>query len=386
MIIGLGEDGPAGLPDASRQALAEAEVIFGGPRHLELVGAGARGQAWPVPFDVAPVLAQHGRRVVVLASGDPFWHGAGGSLVPHLGPGEWVSHPVPSVASRIANRLGWRLEGVACHGLHAAPFAQLLPDLHNGARLICTLRDGVAPGALAEWLVTQGFGLSTLHVIEAEGGPRARLRVAEARGFALDGIALPVAVAIEARGQGLPRSPGLPDARFAHDGQITKSPIRAMTIAALAPRPGERLWDIGAGSGSVSVEWCLAGGFSSAVEARADRVANIRANIDAFGLAPRLTVTEGVAPGVLAGLPLPDAVFVGGGLDTAVLEALWRLMPAGARLVANAVTLETEALMVAGQAQHGGTLTRIAIANAAPLGQMRGWVAARPVVQWSMIR
>lgn len=367
-------------------ALAAAKVIFGGPRHLALVEAGARGREWPVPFDVAPVLACRGQAVVVLASGDPFWHGAGGSLVGHLRPAEWVSHPVPSVASRIANRLGWRLEGVACHGLHAAPFAQILPDLQDGARLICTLRDGAAVGALAAWLVTRGFGASILHVIEAEGGPRARHRSTGADGFALDAISAPVAVAIEARGQGLPRSPGLPETAFAHDGQITKSPIRALTIAALAPRPGKRLWDIGAGSGSVSVEWCLAGGVASAVEARGDRVANIRANIETYGLGARMTVTQGEALAALAGLPPPDAVFAGGGLDAALLEALWQAMPPGTRLVANAVTLETEALMLAAQARLGGSLMRIEIANAAPLGQMRGWVAARPVVQWSVTR
>lgn len=367
-------------------ALATAEVIFGGPRHLALVGAGARGREWPVPFDVAPVLACRGQAVVVLASGDPFWHGAGGSLVQHLRIGEWLSYPVPSTASRIANRLGWRLESVFCHGLHAAPFAQMLPDLQDGARLICTLRDGPAVAALAGWLVARGFGASLLHVIEAEGGPRARHRTALAEGFALDGITAPVAVAIEAQGKGLPRSAGLPEAAFAHDGQITKSPIRALTIAALAPRPGERLWDIGAGSGSVSVEWCLAGGLSSAVEARGDRVANIRANIETYGLAARMTVTEGAAPGALADLPAPDAVFVGGGLDQAVLDALWSMMPVGTRLVANAVTLETEALMVAAHARHGGSLAKFEIANATALGQMRGWTAARPVVQWSVTR
>lgn len=384
-LIGIGEDGA--LSAAARMALESAEVVFGGPRHLALAGVGDRGRAWPVPFDAAPVLALRGRPVAVLASGDPFWHGAGGSLTPHLAPGEWVSHPAPSTFSLAANRLGWRLEEVLCLGLHAAPVARLVPLLHPGARIIATLRDGAAAGALAEWLTAQGWGESRLHVMEALGGPRERLSQATAAVFALADITAPVAIAIEAQGaNGLPRAPGLPDDLFAHDGQITKARIRAMTVATLAPRPGLHLWDLGAGSGSVSVEFCLAGGRATAVEKRTDRCANIRANAEGFGLTHRLRVVEGAGPQATQGLDAPDVVFVGGGCDATLLTHLWATLPPGTRLVVNAVTIGTEALLADWHARHGGELWRIELAQAAPLGRMQGWSPARPVVQWSVTR
>ena len=385
-IIGLGEDGPEGLTGASRAALARAEVIFGGPRHLALVGAGARGQAWPVPFDIAPVLARRGQPVAVLASGDPFWFGAGGSLSRVLGPDEWRAYPAPSVFSLAAARLGWRLEETTTLGLHAAPLAALRPVLQPGARIIATLRDGAAVAVAAKWLTAQGLGAARLWVMEALGGPGERIRPGHAESLDASGIGPLVALAIEAPAQGpfLPRTPGRAEALFAHDGQITKSPVRAVTLAALAPRAGEVLWDLGAGSGSVSVEWCLAGGRAIAVEARADRLDNIRANIDSFGLAGRMEALQGTLPGAVEGLEMPQAVFVGGGFSMALMERLVSL-PAGTRLVVNTVTLETEALVGACQRQHGGSLMRMDFAQAEPLGGSRGWHAARPVVQWSVV-
>lgn len=388
-IIGIGEDGLNGLTNASRAALDRAEVIFGGPRHLELAQAGGRGRPWPVPFSVAPVLACRGQKVAVLASGDPFWHGAGGALAAHLAPGEWQAFPAPSTFSLAAARLGWRLEETLCLGLHAAPFERLVPLLAPGERAICLLRDGAAAGALAGWLTARGFGPSALTVLEALGGPRERLRHARAESFDLAEVSAPVAVAIEAQGApGLPRASGLPDDLFAHDGQITKRPVRALTLSALAPRPGQLLWDIGAGSGSISVEWSLLapGTRALAVEPRPDRAANIRTNASDFGLDHRIEVIEGTAPGVLNGLHAPDAVFLGGGASEAVLTALWETLPQGTRLVANAVTLETEALLTQWQAAQGGSLLRIELAEAATLGRMRGWDRARPVVQWSVTR
>ena len=388
-IIGLGEDGPAGLSEASRQALAAAEIVIGGPRHLALARVGEKGREWPVPFNIEPVLAEKGRKVVVLASGDPFWHGAGGSLAAHLGPGDWVAYPAPSTFSLAAARLGWRIEDTFAFGLHAAPFERLLPVLSRGVRILCLMRDGQAVQSLADWLTGRGFGASQMHVLEALGGPSERIRAAPAEGFCLTNIAHPVAVAIEAAGGlGVSRASGLPDDLFAHDGQITKRPIRALTLSALAPRAGERLWDIGAGSGSISVEWCLAApqACAVAVERRADRAANIRANAAAFGLSRQLSVTEAAAPGGLAALPAPDAVFLGGGASGALLDQLWVSMPAGTRLVANAVTLESEALFAAWQADKGGELIRMEMSCATPLGRMRGWDRARPVTQWSIVR
>ncbi|SHM21962.1 precorrin-6Y C5,15-methyltransferase (decarboxylating) [Paracoccus solventivorans] len=386
-IIGLGEDGLSGLSPASRAALDAAEIVFGGPRHLRLAQAGQRGRAWPVPFDLAPVLACRGQRVAVLASGDPFWHGAGGSLAAQLAPGEWRAFPAPSSFSLAASRLGWRIEDTACLGLHAAPFERLLPVLRPGARAILLLRDGQAPAALAAWLAARGWGASTLWVMEALGGPRERIRQATAAGFELHLTRPPVAVALQAAGGVARRAgPGLPDDAFQHDGQITRAPVRALTLAALAPQAGALLWDLGAGSGSVAVEWALAGGRAVAVERRADRFGNIIANIKGFGLSEAVTTLHSDSIAALPGLPDPDAVFVGGGLTEALAAALWARIPPGTTLVANAVTLETEALLAGLHHHHGGTMLRIELAEAAPLGGFRGWQPARPVVQWAVTR
>lgn len=380
-IIGLGEDGPAGLSPASREALDRAEAIIGGPRHLALVGAGARGVEWPVPFSTAPVLARRGKRVVVLASGDPFWHGAGGSLMADLAPGDWISHPAPSCFQLAANRMGWRLEETTCLGLHAAPFARLRPVLHRGAQVLVTLRDGAAVAELCRWLAANGHAAAEVTVLERLGGPLERLRP----GPVTDAEA-PVMTAVLGRDPGLPRAAGLPDDLFAHDGQITKRPVRALTLSALAPRAGEHLWDLGAGSGSVSVEWCLAGGTASAVERRADRLPNIRTNAEAFGLSHRLTAVEGTTAEVLDTLPAPDAVFIGGGVDAALITLLWQRLAPGTRIVANAVTLENEATLYAAHARYDGSLLRVDLAHSGTLGAFRDWQAARPVVQWSVTR
>ena len=382
----MGEDGLHGLSDGSRSALAHAQHVFGGARHLALAGVGSRGSEWPLPFDVAPVLALRGQPVAVLASGDPFWFGAGGSLAAHLKPGEWKAFPSLSTFSLAASRLGWRLEQVHCLGLHAAPFARIRSALHGGAQLLCLLRDGLAVRDFAQWLTQQGGGASTLWVLEALGGPRERIRQSTANTLDFADIQNPVAVAVQVVGPlGLANAPGLPDSGYAHDGQITKSPIRALTLSALAPRPGEHLWDLGAGSGSVSVEWCLAGGTASAVEQNAERVANIRANAASFGIDHRLSLHQGATQDLIAGLPTPHAIFVGGGFDVALFGSLRSAAPTGCRLVVNAVTLETESALLQLHAQHGGGLLRIELAQAAPLGRMRGWQPGRAVVQWSVI-
>lgn len=386
-IIGLNEDGLAGLSSISRAALDRAELVFGAPRHLELANVGPRGQAWPIPFSVDPVLARRGGHVVILASGDPFWFGAGGSIVPHLGRDEWISHPAPSTFALAANLMGWRLEGARCFGLHAAPYAQLAPHLTRGARLICLVRDGAAPAELAAWLVENGAGDAQMQVLECLGGPRARVRKTNAKDFDLAGIQAPVTVAIEvAQTSAHAHTPGLPDSSFKHDGQITKQPIRALTLTALAPRQDELLWDIGAGSGSVSVEWCLAGGRAVAFEAKPARAANIKSNIDRFGLAQQMTLVEArISADTLPDAPTPDAVFIGGGANDALLRALCGHLPAGTRLVINGVTLETEILLAQWHSAKGGQLLRMELAHAAPLGTMRGWVPLRPVVQWSVV-
>ncbi|KNG94028.1 precorrin-6Y C5,15-methyltransferase (decarboxylating) subunit CbiT [Pseudaestuariivita atlantica] len=386
-LIGLGEDGPAGLSDASRAALAAAEQVFGAPRHLAL--AGVAGTEWPVPFSTAPLLACRGRPTVALVSGDPFWFGAGGSLMADLAPGEWVAHPAPSVFQWVAARLGWRMEDVACRGLHAAPMATLARDLAPGGRLICTLRDGAAVAELAAWLVGEGYGASLLTVCEAVGGPRERVRALRADAEMPGDIGDLVAAAVALDGPARAMLPGRAEDAFDHDGQISKRHVRALTVMALAPRPGAHLWDLGAGSGAISVEWCLAarGATADAVEAREDRVDTIRANAARYGVARHMAVHHAIlAPPYPLPDRAPDAVFIGGGASAALIDEVWDVMPRGTRLVINAVTLETETLVMAQHAARGGTLTRIEIAQTAPLGGFRGWTPARPVVQWSVAR
>jgi precorrin-6Y C5,15-methyltransferase (decarboxylating) len=391
-IVGLGEDGPEGLSPASRRALDAADVVMGPPRHLALLPESAAERVeWPVPFvDGLPRLAaMAGRRVALLASGDPFWFGAGGVVARTLPADAWRALPAPSTFSLAAARLGWPLETTLCLGLHAAPLARLTPHLAPGVRAILLLRDGEAVAALAAFLNAAGFGATRLRVMEALGGPRERIRTTLADAYDLGDVAHPVCAAIEVAGDGatVPIASGRPDRLFETDGQITKRPVRALTLSALAPRPGQRLWDIGAGSGSIAIEWLLGHPRMQAVavEARADRAARIRRNADRLGV-DRLEVAHGRAPEALEGLPPPDAVFVGGGLSDDLLAQLWARVPPGCRIVANAVTLESEALLADWQARAGGDLMRVELAHAAPLGARRGWQPARPVVQWSVVR
>ncbi|TCM16134.1 precorrin-6Y C5,15-methyltransferase (decarboxylating) [Novosphingobium sp. PhB165] len=389
-IVGIGEDGIDGLCAASRTALNQADLVMGAARHLALLGApNAARIEWPVPFadGVEQLLAHRGRKVVMLASGDPFWFGAGTSVTRHLQPGEWVAHPAPSTFGLAAARLGWAIESTPCLGLHAAPLQRLRPHLASGGRVLVLLRDGAAVVRLATYLSELGFGASTIHALESLGGPRERVRTGQAENWDFTDIAHPVAVGIEVRGEAsaMPSTSGLPDALFDHDGQITKSPLRALTLAALAPRPGEVLWDIGAGSGSVSIEWLLAHPANQAIAVEADALRAERAKANALALGvDRLQLVLGRAPETLPQGPPPSAVFIGGGLSGPLLETLSARLPAGTRLVANAVTLESEALLAEWHGRRGGDLLRIELADAVPLGSRRGWRSRYPVVQWSV--
>lgn len=359
---------------------------MGPKRHLALLDAYHGEQiAWPVPFaDGIEILQKlKPRNVVVLASGDPFWFGAGSTLSRHFGAGEIRVLPTPSVFSWAAAQMGWPLERTICLGLHAAPFERLRPHLAPGQNLIVTLRDGEAVLDLARYLARIDFAASDLTVLEALGGPRQRIT----RGTAKDltgPFQHPVTVAIAPSGPALPKTSGLPDDVFTTDGVMTKRPLRALTLSTLAPRPGAHLWDIGGGSGSIAIEWLLAHPTCTAttIEPRADRVALITANAQALGQ-DRLEVLKGTAPETLATLPAPDVVFIGGGITQAMLDHLYSL-PKGTRMVANAVTLEAEALLTQAQAQKGGDLMRIEISHAKPMGSKRAWAANYPVVQWSV--
>lgn len=394
-IVGIGEDGVDGLTPVARGLIAAAEIVFGGERHLALAAPLIRGatRPWPSPFErgIEEVLARRGRAVCVLASGDPFLHGVGSVLARRVDPGETVVVPAPSAFSLAAARLGWALPEAATVSLHGKALDLVRPHLHPGARVLALTSDGDGPAALARLLTETGFGGSRLTVLEALGGPRERVRMMRADAFALDAIdplniaAIEVVAAPGARV--LARAPGLPDALFEHDGQITKREVRAVTLSALAPRRGELLWDIGAGSGSVAIEWMLADPSlrAIAIEEDAARAARIRRNAATFGV-PGLEVVEGSAPGALAGLPTPQAVFVGGGANAAMLDAACAALAPGGRLVVNAVTLETETLVVQRRAALGGELIRIAIERADVLGRMQTWRPALPVAQWTWVK
>jgi precorrin-6Y C5,15-methyltransferase (decarboxylating) len=395
-IVGIGEDGVEGLAPVARGLIADAEVVFGGKRHLALAGSLIRGTMWPwpSPFDeaVSKVVERRGRPVCVLASGDPFFYGVGSTLARHVDPNEMLVLPGPSSFSLAAARLGWSLPDATLLSLHGRPLDLIRPHLHPGARILALTPDGEGPQAVAALLNENGFGASKLTILEALGGPRERIRSVRAADFsftdvdALNIVALELEAAAGARV--IPRTSGLADALFEHDGQITKREIRAMTLSALGPRRHELLWDVGAGTGSVAIEWLLADPSmrALAIESRADHVARIRRNAAAFGV-PGLEVVEGAAPEALTGLAQPDAIFVGGGAGRpGLLDAVVAALRPGGRLVINAVTLETEALLIARHAAHGGELVRIALSRADPVGGMTGWRPAMPVTQWVWIK
>jgi precorrin-6Y C5,15-methyltransferase (decarboxylating) len=395
-IVGIGEDGVAGLSPRARRLVAEAAFVFGGKRHLALADAiitGAR-RPWPSPFEgaVGEVLARRGSRVCVLASGDPFVHGIGALLAREVPVAEMEVAPAPSAFSLAAAHLGWSLPEVTTLALHARPLDLMRPHLFPDARILALTADGAAPAAIAALLAASGFGESRVTVLEALGGARERIHAARADAFDLADVDPLNLVAIEvvtgAGAQIIPRAPGLPDSAFAHDGQITKREMRALTLSALAPVPGELLWDIGAASGSVAIEWMLAHPSLKAIVIEADpaRTGRIGTNARNLGV-PDLQVVEGVAPRALVGLPVPDAVFIGGGAsDPGVIDAAVAALRRGGRLVINAVTLETEALLLARHASMGGDLTRIIIARAEPLGTMTGFRPAMPVTQWRWVK
>ncbi len=390
-IVGIGEDGIEGLSPLARRSIGAAEAVFGGARHLDLAGALITGEAegWPTPFSIAPLLARRGRPTCVLASGDPFQYGVGALIAAAIPAAEFITLPAPSAFSLAAGRLGWPLAAVTTLSLHGRPIALIRPHLHPAARILALTSDAEAPAAIASQLAADGFGGSRVTILEALGGPDERVRTTTAAGFGLTDIhplnVMAIEVAASAGARILPRSAGLDDALFESDGQITKREIRALTLSALAPRPGELLWDIGAGSGSVGIEWMLADRRmrAIAIEPREDRADRILRNADAFGV-PGLDLVRGAAPAVLAGLATPDAIFIGGGATSAgTLETAMAALGGGGRLVVNAVTLETEQVVLAAHARLGGSLIRIAIDRALPLAGMTAWEPARPITQWT---
>ncbi|WP_327726552.1 precorrin-6y C5,15-methyltransferase (decarboxylating) subunit CbiE [Streptomyces sp. NBC_00487] len=397
-VVGLGADGWPGVPDAHRAVLRDAEVLIGGPRQLDLLPPECAGEriTWPSPLRPAvPALltAHAGRRIAVLASGDPMFYGIGRALAEEAGDRLRVL-PHPSSVSYAAARLGWPLEDTEVVTLVGRPAARLAAALHDRRRLLVLSADAGTPAEVAALLRDRGFGPSRMRVLEQLGGERERTGDATtADDWAArthpPGDALNI-VAVECRRAPdtlrLGAVPGLPDEAYEHDGQLTKRYVRAATLAALAPAPGELLWDVGGGSGSIAIEWMRTHPSCRAVTVERDpvRAERITRNADRLGV-PGLRIVTGAAPGALAELPPPDAVFIGGGLTApGLLDACWQALAVGGRLVANTVTLESEALLADAHRRHGGELVRLAVAQAVPVGGFTGWRQAMPVTQWTV--
>jgi precorrin-6Y C5,15-methyltransferase (decarboxylating) len=391
-IVGIGEDGMDGLTPVTRVTVEQADVVIGGERHHGLTSnLKAERIAWPSPFDalIDTISAHRGKRVVVLATGDPLWYSVGPKIAKAFAAEEAVFHPQLSAFQWLAARMGWSLADLETLTVHGRPVQQMIPFIRPNARLLLLTTGAQTPSEVAEILTARGYGASRITVFGALGGDR------ETR---FDGIAsewdhvVPDfnSMAVECvAGEGAQVLPlmGLPDDAFASDGTMTKQEVRAITLAKLMPMRGAVLWDIGCGSGSVAIEWMRGARDAVAfgVEPRADRIALATQNALALG-APRLTVIEGRAPESLVGLPKPDAVFVGGGLTQETFQIAWDALSSYGRFVANAVTLETEAILRDLHSKFGGQLIRLSVERAEPVGRLTGWRPAMTVTQWSLVK
>ncbi|WP_174363451.1 precorrin-6y C5,15-methyltransferase (decarboxylating) subunit CbiE [uncultured Caballeronia sp.] len=394
-VVGIGEDGWHGLSRTSHEALLAADIIFGGKRHLDLLPEqiSAERRAWPTPFSITPVFDYRGKRVCVLASGDPMMFGVGATFARELEPGEFTVLPAPSSVSLAAARLRWAMQDVAVVSLVGRPIAALGVRLHSGTRMLVLSSDGSSPSEVAQLLNRRGFGASRMSVFEHLGGERERRTDGIANTWnpqadiaALNLVA--IACIADANALRLPLTPGLPDDAYQHDGQLTKRDVRAITLARLAPEPGELLWDVGAGCGSIGIEWMRshADCRAIAIEADSGRQRFIEQNRDALGV-PGLQLVEGEAPAALMGLPSPDAIFIGGGVTAPeMLDTCWARLTKGGRMIVNAVTIQSEATLVAWRAVHGGELTRISVAHAQPLGAFDTWRQALPITLLNAVK
>ncbi len=391
-VVGIGTDGWAGLTEPGREAIRTAELVVGSERQLALIpDMGAARRPWPSPM--APMLdelqAIADREVCVLASGDPMLHGVGATLARRLDSSRLAVVPHSSAHAIACARLGWPAAEVELVSAVARPVEVLAPALQPGLRLVVYVTGSSGAAEVARVANERGYGPSRMVVLEELGGDRERMVESTAAAWGDREAAALHCVALECEAEPdtpvWPRTPGLPDDAFESDGQLTKRELRALTIAALAPVPGQLLWDVGAGSGSIAIEWMRAHPAcrAIAVEARPDRAERIRRNAKRLGV-PGLEVVVGSAPAALAGLDTPDAVFVGGGLtEPGLVDRCRASLRSGGRIVANAVTLEGERVLHAVHRDHGGRLVRVEIGDAEPLGGFTAWRARRPVVQWS---
>ena len=397
-VVGMGDDGPDGLAPAARAVVEQARVVVGGRRHLDLLGPGERERSpWPKPFDTLGEtlerLHEHGHTVCVLATGDPTCYGVGSILAERFGMEAVRILPAPSAFSLACARLGWAAQTVLTLSLHGRPLELVQPCIQPGARLLVLSANASTPDDVARVLRERGYGRSRLTVLSHLGGEKERVHEATACNWRTnDAVASLNTLAIECVADPgtllVPRAPGLPDELYEHDGQLTKREVRAMTLAALGPVTGQLLWDVGAGCGSIGIEWMRTHPDCRAIAVEPDprRVEMIAANGAALGT-PGIEVVKGRAVPALRGLDAPDAVFVGGGItESGLLEHCWAALHPGGRLVANVVSVEGEAVLDTWQRSHGGTLTRIAITRCEPLGRFRGWRPMMPVTQLAATR
>ena len=392
-IVGIGEDGLDGLTPATRAVVEAAEVLVGGGRHQSLARcADAERIEWPSPFStLIDTLKQHkGKRVVVLATGDPLWYSVGARIGRQLDPSEITYHPQVSAFQLAAARMGWSMADLETLTVHGRPVEQMIAFIQPHQRLLILTTGAETPAQIARFLTERGFGQSKMTVLAFMGGAEEQRFEATAENWthevpafntlAVDCIAAPDAAL-------LPRVPGLADDLFAHDGTMTKQEVRAVTVAKLMPMRGALLWDVGCGCGSVAVEWMRGARYARAIgiEPRADRRLFAAQNAAALG-APKLELIDGMVPEALTGLQAPDAIFIGGGLSRETYEHCWQALRPLGRLVCNAVTLESEALLVELHREHGGQLVKLSVDRVEPLGKLSAWKPLRPVTQWSLIK
>ncbi len=397
-VVGIGEDGLQGLSAEAVKALEVADVVIGGDRHHRIApGLSAERVRWPSPFSkmIGTIAGYRGQKVALLVTGDPLWFSAGAKIVAGFPAAEIRFHPQLSAFQLACARMRWSLADIDTLTIHGRPAEQIIPWFAPGARLAVLTGGSDDPGAVARMLADRGYGPSRLTVLAELGGTGESMLSALASDWARQDPASKVpgfhTLCIECRVEPgiivLPRGPGLPDDAFLTDGNFTKSDVRAATICALGPRRGELLWDIGCGCGTVAVEWMRCARDARAIGVDPDRARREMARENARILGtPGLELVPGRAPAALTDLPDPNAIFIGGGLDRDVVEtALARLRPAG-RIVANAVTLESNSLLADIHRQAGGQLVRLSVEIVSPLGNYRGWQPIMPVTQWRYCR
>ncbi|MEM7290342.1 MAG: precorrin-6y C5,15-methyltransferase (decarboxylating) subunit CbiE [Pseudomonadota bacterium] len=393
-IIGIGEDGVDGLSPAARRVLTGAEVVIGGDRHHALApDMQALRLSWPSPFDamISEIKSHKGKRIVILVTGDPLWFSVGARILKAIPANEVRFFPQLSAFQWAACRMGWSLADIETVTVHGRPASQILPHLAPNVRMLVLTKDATSPQEIAGLLNERGFGNSQLTVLAALGGESEKRFEARASDWSHevpDFHTLAIECVADVQAQWHSAVGGLPDDAFLHDGQMTKRIIRTATLSALAPYPDALLWDVGAGCGSVAVEWMRAarGALAIAIEPVAKRVAMITENAKRLGT-EKISIVERRAPDALSGLDQPDAVFIGGGLTSdGVFDACWQALRSGGRLVANAVTVESETRLFQLCETYGGELSRISVQQAEPVGRFKGWKPLMPVTQWMVIK